>query len=335
MEDEEEKKIRHTISAEETFTLAKDVFDIRTFIKNAYANRAVIARRVNIVTLSVSMLFTLCYMAFMLYRSLGNTVSFAAELTVYIMAGAYFVMAALLVIFFVLSMRATTKSLKKFSVALKIIRIIVTLLSVAVSVSAIAVAASGEGGAVDLALDVIVIIFSVLTIIVQLVPMFFGGLAKFVRWLLSPVKIKYRFNTVVLEWYNLIIKGQPAKGAQERVAKKHYEHIGSLIDNTLIPTLGKKYITAIKPAMLIMLDDSCAAEDGPVLEGILKDVFAYAAECGYIVFDPCRDLHFEGNIDEKHKKSVKELILELGTKIGKKALDKYIVSSAPTDESDG
>lgn len=37
-ENKERVNIRHTISAEETFTLAKDVFDIRCFIKNVYAN---------------------------------------------------------------------------------------------------------------------------------------------------------------------------------------------------------------------------------------------------------------------------------------------------------
>ena len=50
-EKEEKVNIRHTITAEETFTLAKDVFDIRCFIKNVYANRAVIARRLNIISL--------------------------------------------------------------------------------------------------------------------------------------------------------------------------------------------------------------------------------------------------------------------------------------------
>ena len=46
--EEEKVSVRHTINAEETFTLAKDVFDIRCLIKNVYNNRAVIARRINI-----------------------------------------------------------------------------------------------------------------------------------------------------------------------------------------------------------------------------------------------------------------------------------------------
>ena len=61
--EEEVVNVRHTITAEETFTLAKDVFDLRCFIKNVYANRAVIARRLNILTLTVStvfMLFRVC-----------------------------------------------------------------------------------------------------------------------------------------------------------------------------------------------------------------------------------------------------------------------------------
>ena len=47
-EEEKERVVRHTISAEETFTLAKDVYDLRSFFKSVYSNRAVIARRLNI-----------------------------------------------------------------------------------------------------------------------------------------------------------------------------------------------------------------------------------------------------------------------------------------------
>ena len=43
--EEEKVSVRHTINAEETFTLAKDVFDIRCLIKNVYNNRAVIASK--------------------------------------------------------------------------------------------------------------------------------------------------------------------------------------------------------------------------------------------------------------------------------------------------
>ena len=34
--EEEKVTVRHTINAEEAFTLVKDVYDIRTFIKNVY-----------------------------------------------------------------------------------------------------------------------------------------------------------------------------------------------------------------------------------------------------------------------------------------------------------
>ncbi len=330
--DEQDKKIRHTISAEETFTLAKDVFDMRTFLKNAYRNRAIISRRINVVTLAVSMIFTILYVSFMLYRSLAKTVSFGTSVAIYAIIGVYVLMAILLVVFFILSSRATTRSLKKFSLALKIIRIIVKLLSLAVSISAIAVAASGEGGAVDLAIDITLIVLSIIVMIIQLIPMFFGGIIKFVRWLLSPVKIKYRFKTVIIEWYKLITSGETAKGSKTKVAKKHYDHIGALIDERLVPALGEKYINTIKPLALINLTEECPEEDRPVLEGILKSVFAYAAESGYVAVDPCRDLNFEGTIEEKQKKTVKERLLGMGTKIGKKVLDKYIAASSEEDD---
>ena len=36
-EESKERTVRHTISAEETFTLAKDVYDMRSFFKSLYS----------------------------------------------------------------------------------------------------------------------------------------------------------------------------------------------------------------------------------------------------------------------------------------------------------
>lgn len=331
--EEEEKKIRHTISAEETFTLAKDVFDMRTLIKNVYANRAVIARRVNVVTLCVSTVFTLLYVTFVFISAFYDKIALKSEILVYSIAGAYFAVAIFLTIFALLSSRQTTKSLKRFSVTLKIIRIIARLLSLSMSVLAIYYSVSGGVAALPAAVDIVVVILSIFTIIVQLVPMLFGGLGKYVRWLLSPVKLKQRFSGVLLEWYQLAITGTPLKGAKNRIDKKHYDAIGRIIDGTLVPALGKKYITSIKSPALLNLVENSPAEDRPVLEGVLKSVFSYAAECGYITFDPCRDLNFSGSVEEPHKKTMKEKLVEgIGKRLGKSMLDKYIAASSDEDK---
>lgn len=330
--DEEEKKIRHTISAEETFTLAKDVFDIRTFIKNAYANRAVIARRINVLTLCVSMVYTLLYVSYALYKALSNTITFAQEMFVYVSIGIYAAVLIVLTIITLLSSRTTTKNLKRFSLSLRIIRFIIKLLSIIMAISAIVISTNNGGSSSQIALDITIIVFSIISTIVLSLPMFFGGIGRFVRWLLSPVKAKHHFSAVAMEWYQFALTGKPTKGAATKVAKKHYGAIEALIDGTLVPALGKKYINTIKSQNLLALVENCPEEDRPVLEGVLKSIFAYATECGYVVFNPCRDLNFEGTVEEEKKKTMKERFIGLGAKIGRKALDKYIASTSDDDE---
>lgn len=330
---DDEKKIRHTINAEEAFTLAKDVFDIRTFFKNLYKNRALIARRINVITLCVSMLYTLLYASYVLYRALGNSITYGQQIFIYSCLGVYAAVLIALLIIFPLSSQATTRNLKRYSLTLRIIRLIIKLLSIAMSISAIVISVSNGGSNSNIALDITIIVLSIISMIVMSLPMFFGGIGKFVRWLLSPAKAKLRFSVVVMEWYELAITDEkPAKGARKKVAKKHYSTIDRLIDEILLPALGKKYVIAIKSPMLLSLAESCPEEDRHVLEGVLKSVFAYAEECGYVTFNPCRDLNFEGTVEEE-KKTMKERFMGLGAKVGKKVLGKYIASTYE-DEDD-
>ncbi len=333
--EEEKVKIRHTINAEETFTLAKDVFDIRCFIKNVYSNRAVIARRLNVLSLSVSAVFTLLYAAFLIFGGFFNKLNLGWEITWYVLLGVY--VALFLAIFIVLlcSRGAKTKSVRKISRVLAYFRLAIRLMSLAISIAALALTASGgDNVASNLAVDVLIIIFSIIVLILQVIPLIFGGAGKLVRWLLSPVKIKYRFSTVVLEWYELAATGSPTHDGVKKVSKKYIEDIGRVIDNILMPALGKKYINAIKPVTLLNVVAQTAEEDRQFVEGVLTSLFAYAAECGYVTFNPCNDLSFEGSVEEeiKKKKTVKDRLFGIGKKIGKSMLDKYITSA--TDEQE-
>lgn len=332
---EEQVNVRHTITAEETFTLAKDIFDIRCFLKNVYANRAVIARRLNILTLTVSTVFMLLYAAYVLFTGLTKKLGFEFQIVLYCMLAAYVVAFAVLITVSVLGGKAGTKGVIKVKRTITVFKILVRLLSVAISITAIVLSRSGgETAAANVAVDILIIILSVITIIVQLIPLFFGGTGKLVRWLLSPVKIKYRFSKVILEWYELAVSGNAKSGAVKKVSKKYFEDIGTQIDTYLIPALGNKYINSIKPAALLNAVDRANEEDRPMLEGILKNVFSYAAECGYVTFDPCKDLNFEGSVEEEEKPqkpTFKERILKFGIKKGKSMLDKYIAES--TDEN--
>ncbi len=334
---EEQVNIRHTITAEETFTLAKDIFDIRCFIKNVYSNRAVIARRLNILTLTVSTVFMLLYSAYVLFTGLTKKLDLefqTFQIVLYVMLAAYVVLFVVLITVSVLGSKAGTKGVIKVKRALTVIKILVRLLSVAISITAIVLSRSGGNDASNVAVDILIIIFSVITIIVQLVPLLFGGTGKLVRWLLSPVRIKYRFSKVILEWYELAVSGNAKSGAVKKVSKKYFENIGTQIDTYLIPALGNKYINSIKPAALLSVVDRAAEEDKPVLEGILKNVFSYAAECGYVTFDPCKDLNFEGSVEEEEKppkQTLKGRLLNFGIKKGKSMLDKFIAEN--TDEN--
>ncbi len=334
---EEENKtinVRHTISAEETFTLAKDVFDLRCLLKNIYSNRAVIARRLNMLTLSLSAVLCLAYTAFVLFSAFTNKLALQSEIVLFSLLGVYFVLLAVLITVYFCGERTSAKNVKRVKKTLKIFKILVRLTTLAVSVAAIAVS-SGESSPAGVAVNILIIVFSVIMLILQILPLLFGGMGKLARWLLSPVKVKRLFSAVVLEWYELAVTDAAPSGTVKKVSKKYFDEIGVLIDNKLLPALGKKYINTIKPAALLAIVESCSVDEKPIAEGVLKNVFEYSTGCGYVTFDPCKDLNFEGSVEEEvkpPKPTMKDRLLNMGKKIGKSALEKYIRSS--TEESD-
>ncbi len=332
---DEKVTVRHTINAEETFTLAKDVYDIRNLIKNVYSNRAVIARRLNVLSMSVSLVFTLIYVAYIFGTGLFKKLSFGSEIALYVLLGIYGALFLTLFIVTMCGLGAKAKNIKRYTKALSYFRLVVRLLSVAITIVALAFAMGGEYSAKYVAVDIVLIIFSIICLVFQVIPLVCGGFGKLARWLLSPVKIKYRFSVVALEWYELIVTSSGDSKIIKRVAQKYYDEIGICLDNYLIPALGKKYVVSIRPAQILSVVDGAGEEDKPLVEGILKNVFAYAVECGYLTFDPCKDLNFEGSIEEEEKqpKSVKSrLIGMLMNKFGKPMLDKYIDKNTDKDK---
>ena len=332
---EEKVSVRHTINAEETFTLAKDVFDLRCFIKNVYANRAVIARRLNVLTLTVSAVFMMLYSAYVLFTSLTRKLAVQLEIALYSMLGVYGALFIALIIVYACSTRANTKSMVKYKRVLNVFKLLVRLSSVAISITAIVFAnGSGDMTAQNAAVQILIVVFSVITVIVQVIPLLFGGTGKLVRWLLSPVKVKTRFSKVLLEWYELAVSGSAREGAVKKVSSEYFDDIGVLIDNYLVPAAGKKYISTFKSVTLLNLVERAPEEDKPILEGVLKNVFSYAEECGYITFNPCRDLPFEGSVEVEEKparQTMKGRLLKVGQRIGKSVLDKYIMGSNDKD----
>ena len=337
MEEEREEKvnIRHTINAEETFTLAKDVYDIRNVIKNIYNNRALIARRLNLLTISFSLVFTLVYVAYILGTGLLGKLSLSAEIVIYCLLGVYAVLFIVLFILSMCSIRAKAKNIKKFKRVLSFSRLAVRLSSIAITIVALVFAMGGEQyAAKHIAVDILLIVFSIICLIVQAIPLVFGGLGRLARWLLSPVKVKYRFSTVALEWYEQTLTAGSDKTSVKKVSKKYYDCIGVCLDTYIIPAIGGKYISSIRSAQVLGVVNGADEEDRPLVEGILKNIFTYATECGYVTFDPCRDLKLEGSIEEEEKqpKTVKSRLMGLGKKIGMSILDKYIDKSTENND---
>ena len=328
-EQEEEKvQIRHTINAEEAFTLAKDVYDIRSLIKNIYNNRALISRRLNMLTMSVSLVYTLAYVAYILFTGLLSKLSLGMEITMYCLLGVYGVLFIAIFTVSMCELGAKAKNIKKFSRVLSLFRLAIKLVSIVITIVALVLAMGEEYSAGSVAVKIILILFSILCMICQVIPLLCGGFGKIARWLLSPVKIKLRFSKVALEWYELTVTSSGDNTVVKKVSKKYYDEIGVCLDNYLIPALGKRYVNSIKSAQILSVAEE-AGEDRKLVEGILKNIFEYATVCGYVTFDPCRDLKFEGTIEEEKKepKTVKSRFMGLGKKIGMSVLNKYIDNS--------
>ena len=271
----------------------------------------------------------------MLFTSLTRKLAVQLEIALYSMLGVYGALFIALIIVYACSTRANTKSMVKYKRVLNVFKLLVRLTSVAISITAIVFAnGSGDMTAQNAAVQILIVVFSVITVIVQVIPLLFGGTGKLVRWLLSPVKVKTRFSKVLLEWYELAVSGSAREGAVKKVSSEYFDDIGVLIDNYLVPAAGKKYISTFKSVTLLNLVERAPEEDKPILEGVLKNVFSYAEECGYITFNPCRDLPFEGSVEVEEKparQTMKGRLLKVGQRIGKSVLDKYIMGSNDKD----
>jgi hypothetical protein len=332
--EKENVTIRHTINAEETFTLAKDVFDLRCFIKNIYQNRAVIARRLNIFSLVSSLMFTVLYVAYILFSGLLGKLELSGEIALYSLLGGYAVVVIVLVSV-TLFASSNAKNFKRLQTTLKVFRFCARVLSLVIAVLAFVIASSDGYSASQFAVNILMIFFSVVAAIIQLIPLLFGGIAKLVRWLLSPVKFKHKFSLVALEWYELAVSSSGDKKSIKKISDKYYEDIGRVLDSCLIPALGKKYVSQIKTINLLNAVESVPEEDRHIAEGVLKSVFEYATECGYVTFNPCADLNFEGTIEEeeKPKSTIKTKLFNFGKRVGAKALDKFINSNTDSDKT--
>lgn len=324
---EQPRTVRHVISAEETFTLAKDVFDLRCFIKNVYSNRAVIARRLNIFSLVCSLIFTMFYSAFIVYSVIEGTFSLGLEIAIYCMLGIYVVFVVLLVLVSVFSSAATTRTVKKYNKALKIFRLCIRLISIVMAIVAIAGGTGYAKTSAGIAVETVLIILSIIIIIIQAVPLIFGGISNLARWALAPAKGRARFSVVLLEWYELVREGVESTPSTSKISPKYVTQINNCIDSYLIPSLGKRYITSINARDIYNTVEAAPEELRGIAEGVFKRVFAYAEECGYVNTDPTRAMELDDSLKEPEKKprrTLKTRLMDLGKRLGKSIVKSYL-----------
>lgn len=300
--DEPVREVRHTISAKETFTLAKDVFDLRCLIKNIYSNRAQIARRLNIIGTVLSVIFTLLYVAFMLFSGVRKIASFVSQIVAYATIGVFGLLVIVLIILTAVSGKCSARGIKKINKALKILRYVMRLISLAMSICALIMSFNGD--AVDtfgVALDTVAVIISIISIIFSLLPLVFGGVGGLARWLISPPKLKHKFSFVILEWYQMLVSDNGASKATSKVSKEYLDDIGRCADGYLLPLFGKKKIQSITVSNIDAAIQGAPEKDRTLCEGVLKNVFAYATECRYVYVNPCKDMNLEGSIEVQEK----------------------------------
>lgn len=325
-DEQEERVVRHTISAEETFTLAKDVYDLRSFFKTVYSNRAVIARRLNIFSLICSLIFTMFYTAYTVWVVVAGRLSVGVEVTLYCLLGVYVAFVIVLVVTTVFAGKVTTKTVKKYNKALKIFRFCIRVVSIAMAIVAIVIGAASESPAA-IALQTVFVVISIILIIIQAVPLIFGGFSNLVRWALAPAKGRARFSVVLLEWYELVRSGSATSPAASKISPKYLDDINRCIDGFLIPRLGKNYITSITAQDIYDAAEAVPEDLKDITEGIFKRVFTYAEECGYVNHNPTKAMQLEDNLVEPEKKprrTIKTRLMDLGKRIGKSIVKSYL-----------
>lgn len=313
------RKVIHKISADEAFTLAKDVYDIRCLLKSVYANRAQIKRRLNFVGTIGSVVFTLLYVAFMIFSGITKITSLASQVIIYTIIGVYAALTIAVIVFSLVATRSsTTKNVKKKNNTLKILRYVTRVVSLIMGITAVVISAvSGADDSMSIALNTIATIVSIVFVIFSALPLIFGGFGGLARWLLSPTKIKRRFSFVVLEWYQLLISDNGNIKSVKKVSKEYVEDIGRIVDGNLLSSLGRKYIQTITVSNIYSALELVPEEDKAVTEGVIKNVFSYAEECGYVNVNPCKDMNLVGSIEVEEKPKKVSLKEKIGKKLGK------------------
>lgn len=294
---QKKKNIFNTIGdITETVKGFKSSFDevYSTWIKPIIDNRAQIKRRWNGLVTAISVIFFLLYVPILLFTKIAKGLSLGWDIALYTCIGVYVTAVIVMVVITVASGKSTsTQASKRWRKASGIILFVVRIASFALSITAIVVSGSGE----STALDTVLMVLAITSIIFTSLSLVFGGAVGFFKWLISPAKVRHKFSFVVFEWKQSLDEG---KREQDKKFKKAYaknaERVAECLDNRLLPALGKEYIDAVDAQKIEGVLNSLPEEDVNICEWVFKDLFDYALNCKYITDNPCDGLELEGDI---------------------------------------
>lgn len=297
---QKKKNIFNTIGdITETVKGFKSSFDevYSTWIKPVMDNRAQIKRRWNGLVTAISVIFFLLYVPILLFSKIAKGLSLGWDIALYTCIGVYVSAVIVMIVITIASGKSTsTQASKRWRKASGIILFVVRIASFALSITAIVISGSGE----STALDTILMVIAITSIIFTSLSLVFGGAVGFFKWLISPAKIRRKFSFVAFEWKQTLDEG---KREQDKRVKKAYakyaDRVAQCLDKYMLPALGKAYIDSVDGDKIAYILSNLPEEDKNVCEWAFKDMFEYAVACRYVAENPCDGLYLEGDISKE------------------------------------
>lgn len=304
------------------------------WIKPVRDNWSQIKRRMNVIITVISIVFFILYVPFLLFSKLSKDLSLGWDVALYVCISVYVATIVALFIVSLVSGRSTSVAMeKKRKQISKFILLGVRLASLAIGVTTLIISAmSGASDKSTAVIDTIAIIFAVTSIIFTAIPLIFGGIGGFIKWLISPAKMKFKFSFVVLEWYQSFTSNQVLDKNTKKLAKRYGERVGGCIDKYFLPSFGNKYIKSVDENTLAKLLEAVPQEDMNMCEWIIKRVFDYAEECGYVDNNPCDKIELIGDIAKENKARKQAAVSERPSFVNK-MLD-FFKLKKPEDKED-
>ncbi len=273
------------------------------WIKPVRDNWAQIKRRMSVVITVISIVFFILYVPFLLFSKLSKDLELGWDVALYVCIGVYIATVIILLIVTLASGNSTSTAMdKKRKKISKIILFVLRVVSLGIGITALVISAmEGSSDSQTAVIDTIAIIFAVMSIIFSAFPLVFGGIGGFIKWLISPAKMKFKFSFVALEWYHSFTSDQVLDKNMKKLAKRYGERVGGCLDKYFLPVVGKTNIKSVDEDDIGKLLEAVPDEDLNMCEWITKCVFDYAEECGYVDANPCDKLELYGDISKESK----------------------------------